>query len=126
MLYGVVDFYKAATAAGVKPIVGIEAYVTPGSRFDRPPRRDDVRYHMILLAENQTGYQNLMKLASKAYLDGFYYKPRMDVELLAEHSEGIIARHLGMPRRSRCPAARTRRLHGGGKHGSGARLRRGS
>ncbi len=91
VLYGVVDFYRAATAVGVKPIIGIEAYVTPGSRFDRPQRRDDVRYHMTLLAENETGYRNLMKLASKAYLDGYYYKPRMDRELLAEHAEGLIA-----------------------------------
>ena len=91
VLYGVVDFYKAATKQGIKPIIGIEAYLTPGSRFDRPPRRDDVRYHMNLLAVNETGYSNLMKLASKAYLDGFYYKPRMDDELLAEHAEGIIA-----------------------------------
>ena len=91
VLYGVVDFTKAATAAGVKPIVGIEAYVTPGSRFDRPPRRDDIRYHMTLLATNDTGYRNLMKLASRAYLEGFYYKPRMDAELLAEYSEGIVA-----------------------------------
>jgi DNA polymerase-3 subunit alpha len=91
VLYGVVDFYRAASQAGVKPIIGIEAYVTPGSRHDRPPRRDDIRYHMTLLAENDTGYRNLMKLASRAYLEGFYYKPRMDIELLAEHSEGIIA-----------------------------------
>ncbi|MEE8330711.1 MAG: DNA polymerase III subunit alpha [Acidimicrobiia bacterium] len=91
VMYGVVDFYRAATKAGVKPIIGIEAYVTPGSRFDRPARRDDVRYHMTLLAENQEGYRNLMALASSAYLDGFYYKPRMDYELLAEHSAGIIA-----------------------------------
>ena len=91
VLYGVVDFTKAAHGAGVKPIIGIEAYVTPGSRFDRPPRRDDIRYHMTLLAINDTGYRNLMKLASRAYLEGFYYKPRMDVELLAEHHEGIVA-----------------------------------
>ena len=91
VLYGVVDFYKAATDAGIKPILGIEAYLTPGSRFDRPPRREDKRYHMTLLAENDTGYRNLMRLASRAYLAGFYYKPRMDAELLAEHSEGIIA-----------------------------------
>ena len=91
VLYGVVDFTKAAHAAGVKPIIGIEAYVTPGSRFDRPPRRDDIRYHMTLLAMNEVGYRNLMKLASRAYLEGFYYKPRMDAELLAEHSEGIVA-----------------------------------
>jgi DNA polymerase-3 subunit alpha len=91
VMYGVVDFYREATQAGVKPIIGIEAYVTPRSRFDRPPRREDVRYHMTLLAENQEGYRNLMALASSAYLDGFYYKPRMDYELLAEHSAGIIA-----------------------------------
>ena len=91
VLYGVVDFTKAAIAAGVKPILGIEAYVTAGSRFDRLPRREDKRYHLTLLAENEAGYRNLMKLASRAYLEGFYYKPRMDRELLAEHSEGIIA-----------------------------------
>jgi DNA polymerase-3 subunit alpha len=91
VLYGVVDFYRAATAAGVKPIIGIEAYVTPGSRFDRPPRRDDIRYHMNLLAISDVGYRNLMTLASRAYLEGFYYKPRMDTELLAEYSEGLIA-----------------------------------
>ncbi len=91
VLYGVVDFYRAATEVGVKPIIGIEAYVTPGSRFDRPPRRDDIRYHMTLLAISDVGYRNLMALASRAYLEGFYYKPRMDAELLAEYSEGIIA-----------------------------------
>ena len=77
--------------AGVKPIVGIEAYITPGSRFDRPPRRQDVRYHMNLLATTETGYRNLMTLASRAYLEGFYYKPRMDAELLLRYSEGIVA-----------------------------------
>lgn len=91
VLYGVVDFYKAATAAGIKPIIGIEAYLTPGSRFDRPPRREDIRYHITLLAIDQTGYRNLMKLASTAFLEGFYYKPRMDAELLARYSEGLIA-----------------------------------
>jgi DNA polymerase-3 subunit alpha len=91
VLYGVVDFMKAAKSAGVKPIIGIEAYVTPGSRFERPPRRDDVRYHMSILAENEIGYQNLIKLASLAYTEGFYYKPRMDVELLSQYSEGLIA-----------------------------------
>jgi DNA polymerase-3 subunit alpha len=91
VLYGVVDFTRAALDAGVKPIIGIEAYVTPGSRFDRPPRRDDIRYHMTLLAVNNTGYANLMKLASRAYLEGFYYKPRMDVELLSEYHEGLVA-----------------------------------
>ena len=91
VMYGVIDFYKAATAAGIKPIIGIEAYVTPGSRFDRPPRREDLRYHMTLLATSNRGYQNLMTLASKAFLEGFYYRPRMDLELLAEHAEGIVA-----------------------------------
>jgi len=91
VLYGVVDFTKAAESAGVKPIIGMEAYVTPGSRFDRPPRRDDVRYHMNLLAVSEVGYRNLMALSSKAYLEGFYYKPRMDRELLAEHAEGLVA-----------------------------------
>ncbi len=91
VLYGVIDFTKAALATGVKPIIGIEAYITPGSRFDRPSRRDDIRYHMTLLAMNDTGYRNLMKLASRAFLEGFYYKPRMDAELLAEHHEGIVA-----------------------------------
>ena len=91
VLYGVVDFVKAARLHGVKPIIGIEAYVTPGSRFDRPVRGQNVRHHMTLLAENETGYRNLMKLASRAFLEGYYYKPRMDPELLAQHSEGIIA-----------------------------------
>jgi DNA polymerase III subunit alpha len=91
VLYGVVDFYKAATKAGIKPIIGMEAYLTPGSRHDRPPRRQDVRYHMTLLAVTDTGYRNLIQLASRAYLEGFYYKPRMDAELLAAHSDGIVA-----------------------------------
>jgi DNA polymerase III subunit alpha len=91
VLYGVVDFSMAARKAGIKPIIGMEAYVTPGSRFDRPSRRDDIRYHTTLLAESEAGYHNLMKLASAAYLDGYYYKPRMDAELLAAHHEGIIA-----------------------------------
>ncbi len=91
VLYGVVDFTKAAQDAGIKPIIGIEAYTTPGSRFDRPPRSEDTRHHMTLLATNDTGYKNLMTLASRAYLEGFYYKPRMDLELLSEYSEGLIA-----------------------------------
>jgi DNA polymerase-3 subunit alpha len=91
VLYGAVDFYKAAVDEGIKPIIGVEAYVTPGSRFDRPPRRLNVRHHLTLLAENEVGYRNLIKLVSRAYLDGYYYKPRMDMELLSEYSEGIIA-----------------------------------
>ena len=91
VLYGTVDFYKAALQAGITPIIGVEAYVTPGSRFDRPVRTENIRHHMTLLAENQTGYQNLLKLVSRSYLEGYYFKPRMDRELLAEYSEGIIA-----------------------------------
>ena len=90
VLYGAVDFYTQATAAGITPIIGMEGYLTPGSRFDRPPRRDDIRYHITLLAVSQEGYRNLVKLASRAFLEGFYYKPRMDVELLAEHAGGLI------------------------------------
>jgi DNA polymerase-3 subunit alpha len=90
-LYGVIDFVKAAKANGIKPVIGIEAYLTEGSRFDRPPSEQNKRYHMLLFAENQTGYRNLLQLSSKSFLEGYYYKPRMDFELLAAHSEGIIA-----------------------------------
>ncbi|MGH3650694.1 MAG: PHP domain-containing protein, partial [Acidimicrobiia bacterium] len=90
-LYGVVDFVKAAKQHHIKPIIGIEAYFTDGSRFDRPPSDQNKRYHMILLAENEVGYRNLLQLSSKSFLEGYYYKPRMDFELLAGHSEGIIA-----------------------------------
>jgi DNA polymerase-3 subunit alpha len=91
VMYGVVDFYKAARAAGINPILGIEAYVVDGSRFDRPRGNENLRMHMTLLAVNQTGYRNLMKLSSKSFLEGYYYKPRMDSELLAAHAEGIVA-----------------------------------
>ena len=91
VLYGAVDFYTQATAAGVTPLIGMEGYLTPGSRFERPPRRDDVRYHITLLAVDQEGYRNLVKMASAAYLDGFYYKPRLDLELLNRHAAGIVA-----------------------------------
>ena len=90
-LYGVVEFVEAATKAGVQPIIGIEAYVVEGSRVDRPVGSANRRYHMVLLAESQVGYRNLLQLSSKSFLEGYYYKPRMDLELLAEHSEGIIA-----------------------------------
>ncbi len=90
-LYGVVDFVKEAKRQGIKPVVGIEAYFTDGSRLDRPPADQNKRYHMLLYAENDTGYRNLLQLSSKSFLEGYYYKPRMDFELLAEHSEGIIA-----------------------------------
>ena len=91
VMYGVVDFVKATRAHGLTPVIGIEAYFTDGSRFDRPVGAANQRYHLLLLAENDTGYRNLMKLSSRAFLEGYYYKPRMDFDLLAEHAEGIIA-----------------------------------
>jgi DNA polymerase-3 subunit alpha len=91
VLYGVVDFVKEARTAGIKPIIGIEAYLTDGSRFDRPTAGANRRFHMNLLAETEIGYRNLLQLSSRAFLEGYYYKPRMDFELLAEHAEGIIA-----------------------------------
>ncbi len=90
-LYGVVDFVKTATKHGIKPIIGTEAYFVEGSRLDRPTGAANKRFHMNLLAENQVGYENLLELSSKAYTDGYYYKPRMDIELLSQHSEGLIA-----------------------------------
>ena len=89
-LYGAVPFARAADGVGIKPIIGMEAYLTPGSRFDRPPRREDIRYHITLLAVDRVGYHNLIRLTSKAYLEGFYYKPRIDMELLAQHSAGLV------------------------------------
>ncbi len=91
VMYGVIDFVKAASAHEINPVIGIEAYVTPGSRFDRPARADNVRYHMTLLAENQVGYHNLIQMSSRAFTEGYYYKPRMDFELMAEHAAGVIA-----------------------------------
>jgi DNA polymerase-3 subunit alpha len=89
-LYGAIPFYQAATAAGVKPIIGVEAYVAPRSHLGREPRLDANPHHLILLAENDAGYRNLLKLVSTAHLDGYYYKPRIDKELLAQHAEGLI------------------------------------
>jgi len=92
VMYGVIDFYKAAKAAGIKPILGCEIYVTPGSRFDRDNKKGEARYyHLILLAENNEGYENLTKIVSRGFVDGFYYKPRVDFETLREFSKGIIA-----------------------------------
>lgn len=88
---GTIEFYKAAKEAGIKPIIGIEAYVAARSRFDRDPQKDKARFHLILLAMNQQGYQNLLTMSSQAHLEGMYYKPRIDHELLEQHSEGIIA-----------------------------------
>jgi len=90
-LYGALEFYNEATKIGVKPIIGYEAYLTPTSRFERPERDKNKRYHLTLLAENNEGYQNLVELVSKAYLEGYYYKPRIDYELLQEYSSGLIA-----------------------------------
>ncbi len=88
---GTVEFYKEAKDAGIKPIIGMEAYVAARSRHDRDPAKDKARYHLILLAMNETGYKNLMMLSSKANLEGMYYKPRIDHELLGQYNEGIIA-----------------------------------
>ena len=90
-MFGVIDFYRAAREAGVKPILGCEVYVSPRSRFQKEAKRDDTQYHLVLLAENNTGYRNLMRLVSSGYLEGFYYKPRVDRQLLEECSEGLIA-----------------------------------
>ena len=92
VMYGVIDFYREAKKAGINPILGCEVYVAPGSRFDREiTGGDDRYYHLVLLAENNTGYANLMKIVSKGFVDGYYYKPRVDKELLREHHQGIIA-----------------------------------
>lgn len=92
VMYGAIDFYKEARAQGIKPIIGCEVYVAPGSRFDREISKGDDRYnHLVLLAENNTGYANLSKIVSKGFVDGFYYKPRVDKEVLREYHEGIIA-----------------------------------
>ena len=92
VMFGCIDFYRAAKAAGIKPILGCEVYVAPGSRFDREiGQAEDRYYHLVLLAENNHGYENLMKIVSKAFVDGFYYKPRVDMDLLREYHEGIIA-----------------------------------
>ena len=87
---GVIEFYKAAKGADVKPIIGMEAYVATRTRFDRDPQKDKARYHLIILAMNNQGYQNLMRLSSKANLEGMYYKPRIDHDLLEEYNEGLI------------------------------------
>ena len=90
VMYGVIDFYKACKKEGVKPIIGMEAYVAPRSLMDRDGSKDREYAHLILLAKNQTGYQNLMRLSSEAFLNGFYYKPRIDYDLLSRHAEGLI------------------------------------
>jgi DNA polymerase-3 subunit alpha len=89
-MHGVVDFYQAARDEGIKPIIGMETYLATGSMYGRDPQRDSKRFHLVLLAQNNTGYRNLLQLASKAHLEGYYYQPRIDHELLAEHNEGLI------------------------------------
>jgi DNA polymerase III subunit alpha len=91
-LYGALEFYNACKEAGINPIVGYEAYIAPGSRFEKggATSSKEAAYHLTLLAKNRTGFRNLVKLASKAYLEGFYHKPRIDKEILSDHSEGII------------------------------------
>ena len=92
VMYGVLNFYKTARAEGIKPILGCEVYVAPGSRFDKEGKPDDDRYyHLVLLAENNTGYANLMKIVSRGFTEGYYYKPRVDIEILERYHEGIIA-----------------------------------
>src|SRR6266566_3566888 len=93
VLYGAVDFYQAAQEKGVKPIIGCEVYVAPGSRFEKKTSSGgrDVYHHLVLLAKDEAGYQNLTRLATAAHLEGYYYKPRIDKELLATHKEGLIA-----------------------------------
>jgi DNA polymerase-3 subunit alpha len=89
-MFGVIDFYKAATEAGIKPIIGVEAYLAARTMRDRDPKLDRTSSHLLLLAENETGYKNLLKIASAAQLEGFYYYPRIDHDFLAAHSEGLI------------------------------------
>ena len=91
VMYGAIEFYKKCKKAGIKPIIGVETYLAPGSRFDKNTKDDAKNYHLLLLAKNNNGYQNLIKLISKAHLEGFYYKPRIDWELLEEFHEGLIA-----------------------------------
>lgn len=90
VMFGIIDFYKSCKKSGIKPIIGCEVYVAPRTRFDKDPDRDRNMNHLILLAENMIGYKNLTKLVSAAFTEGFYFKPRLDKELLREHSEGII------------------------------------
>ena len=91
-MFGVIDFYREARAQGIKPILGCEVYVAPNSRFDKElTGGEDRYYHLVLLAENNQGYANLMKIVSRGYVEGFYYRPRVDMEVLNQYHEGIIA-----------------------------------
>ena len=90
-MHGVIEFYQAARAKGIKPIIGCEVYVAPGSRLERKKVEGDKYHHLGLLAKDEAGYKNLIKLTTAAHLEGYYYKPRIDKEILAAHSEGLIA-----------------------------------
>ena len=91
VMYGVIEFYKEAKAAGINPIMGCEVYVAPNSRFDKElTGGDDRYYHLVLLAENNTGYANLMKIVSRGFTEGYYYRPRVDMEVLKTYHEGLI------------------------------------
>ncbi|MBQ7915932.1 MAG: PHP domain-containing protein, partial [Firmicutes bacterium] len=90
-MYGVIDFYKECKAQGIHPVIGCEVYVAEKSRFQKDGRSDAEYYHLVLLAKDQQGYENLIKMVSKGFVEGFYYKPRIDLELLAECHEGLIA-----------------------------------
>ena len=91
VMYGVVDFYRACKAEGVKPIIGCEVYVAPRTRFDKQHEFDSEARHLVLLCENEEGYRNLSYLVSMAHVEGFYIKPRIDLDLLREHAKGLIA-----------------------------------
>ena len=90
-MYGVIDFYKEARSKGIKPLIGCEVYVAPRSRFSKESSRDNLYYHLVLLAKDMVGYRNLLKIVSAGYLEGFYYKPRVDKELLLKYNKGLIA-----------------------------------
>ena len=91
VMYGVIDFYRAAIKRGIKPVIGCEVYVAPRSRFDKVHGPDIERYHLILLCKNNEGYKNLIKLVSEGWVNGFYTKPRVDKDILEKHHEGLIA-----------------------------------
>ena len=90
VMYGAIEFYQKCIKAGIKPIIGVEAYLAPNGRLNKQSRIDNKYYHLVLFAKNQTGYKNLTKLVTLSHLEGFYYKPRMDWEILAKHAEGLI------------------------------------
>jgi DNA polymerase-3 subunit alpha len=89
-LYGAIEFYSVCTDVGIKPIIGMESYIAPESRLDRQGGPSEASNHLTLLAINEVGYRNLMKLSSRAFLEGYYYKPRIDKEILAQHAEGLV------------------------------------